>query len=42
MFYYRSRGPLGGSAVLIRGLTMGITGVTIWLIGGIDVLTKSP
>ena len=33
---------LGGSGDLVSGLIMGITSVTIWVIGVIDLLTKSP
>ena len=33
---------LGGSWDLVTGLIMRITGVIIWLIGVISILTKSP
>ena len=33
---------LGGQGDLVSGLIRGITGVTIWVIGEINLLTKSP
>ena len=33
---------LGGQGDLVSGLIMGITGFTIWVIGVIKLLTKSP
>ena len=33
---------LGGQGDLVSGLIMGITRVTIWIIGVINLLTKSP
>ena len=33
---------LGGSGDLVSRLIMGIIGVTIWIIGVINLLTKSP
>ena len=33
---------LGGSGDLVSRLIMGIIGVTIWVIGVINLLTKSP
>ena len=33
---------LGGSGDLVSRLIMGINGVTIWVIGVINLLTKSP
>ena len=35
-------GYLGGQGDLVSGLIMGITRVTIWIIGVINLLTKSP
>ena len=35
-------GYLGGQRDLVSGLIMGITRVTIWIIGVIILLTKSP
>ena len=35
-------GYLGGQGDLISRLIMGIIGVTIWVIGVINLLTKSP
>ena len=37
-----SIGLLGGSWDLVSGLIMGINGLTIWVIGVINLLTKSP
>ena len=36
------RGYLEGQGDLVSGLIMGITRVTIWVIGVINLLTKSP
>ena len=33
---------LGGKGDLVSRLLMGINGVTIWVVGVIDLLTKSP
>ena len=33
---------LGGQGDVVSGLIRGITGVTIWVIGVINLLTKSP
>ena len=33
---------LGGQGDLVSRLIMGISGVTIWVIGVINLLTKSP
>ena len=33
---------LEGQGVLVSGLTMGINGATMWVIGLIDLLTESP
>ena len=33
---------LGGQGDLVSGLIRGVTGVTIWVIGVINLLTKSP
>ena len=37
-----SDGYLGGQGDLVSGLIRGITGVTIWVIGVINLPTKSP
>ena len=45
MFYYRAKGIAGyleGQGDLISRLIMGIIRVTIWVIGVINLLTKSP
>ena len=41
---YKFQGPslLGGSGDLVSRLIMGIIVVTIWVIGVINLLTKSP
>ena len=36
------RAYLGGQGDLVSGLIRGVTGVTIWVIGVINLLTKSP
>ena len=33
---------LEGQGDLVKGLRMGITGVTIWVVGFINLLTKPP